>query len=130
MRSFCVLPPSFSHSDLTCAASHSSLLSVARHFLCALSSAPRRTVEVSKSGFLQLLKSEGAAVTAATASTSLPTPATMGVKIKKEAAPAAAAASAPGWKVLQDDYLMGGKMSDWDKAVHSSEEEEEAEEDE
>ena len=43
-----------------------------------------RPVEVSKSGFLQLLKTEGANVAAATASTSLPTPGTMGVKIKKE----------------------------------------------
>lgn len=88
---------------------------------------------MSKSGFLQLLKTEGAAVAAA--STSLPTPATMGVKIKKEGsaaggAAAAAAAAAPGWKVLQDDYLMGGKMSDWDKAVHSSEEEDEDENEE
>ena len=39
-----------------------------------------------------------------------------------------AAAGGGGWKVLQEDYLMGGKLTDWDKAVHSSEEEEEEDE--
>lgn len=38
-----------------------------------------------------------------------------------------AAAPTSGWKVLNEDYLMGGKMTDWDKAVNSSEEEEEDE---
>lgn len=86
-------------------------------------------VDISKTGFLQLLKTEGEHVSAAT-STSLPTPATMGVKLKKETSAPAPAPAANNWKVLNDDYLMGGKMTDWDKAVHSSEEEEEEEEDE
>jgi len=83
-----------------------------------------------------LLKTEGPAAV----SKALPTPATAaalkkenGLKaegdVKKEgAAPAAAAAAGgAGWKVLQDDYLMGSKLTDWDKAVHSSEEEEDDE---
>lgn len=121
---------------------------------------------MSQAGFLQLLKSESAAVDAST-SNSLPTPAT--TKVKKEvrahstaeeqgctacrerfaqsvsptltpcflsllsllficqpvAASSSGGASGGGWKVLQDDYLMGGKMTDWDKADSSEEEEDE-----
>ena len=83
-------------------------------------------VSVSQSGFLQLLKTEGANVAAA--SNSLPTPATSKLKkenLKKESGTSsAAAAGGAGWKVLQDDYLMGNKkLTDWDKAESSDEEE-------
>lgn len=41
--------------------------------------------------------------------------------------PGTAAAAGSSWKVLSDDYLIGNKMSDWDKQVHSSEDEDEDE---
>ena len=32
-----------------------------------------------------------------------------------------------GWSVLKDDYMLGGKLTDWDKQIDESEEEEEVE---
>lgn len=93
------------------------------------------SVDVSKSGFLQLLKSESKSVDTNFSSSSSTS------SVKKESnlsssssstsasssstTPASSTSSSSGWKVLRDDYMMGsGKTTDWDKIIHSSEEEE------
>ena len=84
-----------------------------------LAGSTKQAAEMSKEGFMQLIRT----------APSVERPEEQRSSVRAEGGPKAANGErAGGWSVLKDDYMLGGKLTDWDKQVDDSDEDEEVEE--